>query len=74
MGLEAALAWKTCTFGLTKKLACKQFHLQKTIELYRDLWELFYSKWTEIIEEIQLHDLILVDKCHICYQIMEKKK
>ena len=22
MGLDAALAWKTCTFGLTKKLPC----------------------------------------------------
>ena len=22
MGLEAALVWKTCTFGLTKKLPC----------------------------------------------------
>ena len=22
MDLEAALAWKTCTFGLTKKLPC----------------------------------------------------
>ena len=54
MGFEAGLAWKTCTFGLTKKLACKQFHLQKTIELYCDLWMLFYSKWTEIIVEIQL--------------------
>ena len=39
MGLEAALAWKTCTFGLTKKLtfgltkklAYKQFHLQKLL-------------------------------------------
>ena len=54
MGLEAALARKSCTFGLTKKLACKQFHLQKAIELYCDLWKLFYSKWTEIIVEIQL--------------------
>ena len=44
MGLEAAQAGKTCTFGLTKKLARKQFHLQKTVELYCDLWKLFYSK------------------------------
>ena len=54
MGLEAALARKTCTFGLTKKPTCKQFHLQKTIELYCDIWKPFYSKWTEIIVEIQL--------------------
>ena len=44
MGLEAALVWKSRTFRLTKKLPCKQFHLQKTIEPYCDLWKLFYSK------------------------------
>ena len=55
MGLEAALARKTRTFGLTKKLPCRQFHfIQKAIELYCDLWKLFYSKRTEIIVEIQL--------------------
>ena len=54
MGLEAALAWKTCTFGLTNNLACKQFHLQKAIELHCNLWKLSCSKWTEIIVEIQL--------------------
>ena len=32
----------------------RQFHLQKTIELYCDLWKLSCSKWTEIIVEIQL--------------------
>ena len=32
----------------------RQFHLQKTIELYCDLWKLFYCKWTEIIVEIEL--------------------
>ena len=48
MGLEKP------AFGVTKKLACKQFHLQKTIKLYCDLWKLFYSKSTEIIVEIQL--------------------
>ena len=59
MGLEAALAWKTCTFGLTKKLACKQFHLQ--FQMNRD------NSGNSI-------DLILVDKYPVCYQIMEKKK
>ena len=55
MGLEAALAWETCTFGLTKKLPCLDSSFTKiTIELYCDLWKLFYSKWTEIIVEIQL--------------------
>ena len=48
MGLDAALAWETCTFGLTKI----------TIELYCDLWKLFYSD-----NSGNSIDLILVDKC-----------
>ena len=55
MGIEAALAWKTCTFGLTKKLPCLDSSFTKiTIELYCNLWMLFYSKLTEVIVEIQL--------------------
>ena len=30
MGLEAALTWKTCTFGLTKKLPCTDSFIYKT--------------------------------------------
>ena len=57
MGLQAALAWKTCTFGLTKKLPCLYSSFtKKTIELHCDLWKLFHSKWTEIIVEIHLFD------------------
>ena len=53
MGLEAALAWETCTFGLTKKLPCLESSFTKlTIELYYDLWKLFYSKSTKIIVEL----------------------
>ena len=45
MDLEAALAWETCTFGLTKKLPCLDSSFTKiTIELYYDIWKLFYSK------------------------------
>ena len=29
MGLEAALAWKSCTFGLTKKLPCQDSSFTK---------------------------------------------
>ena len=47
MGLEAALAWETCTFGLTNSSFTKI-----TIELYHDLRKLFYSKRTEITVEI----------------------
>ena len=55
VGLEAALAWKTCTFGLTKKLSCRQFHLQKLLNYYTAIFgSSFYSKWTEIIVEVQL--------------------
>ena len=32
----------------------RQFYFQKTIELYCDLWKLFYTKWTEQKVEIQL--------------------
>ena len=59
MGLEAALAWKTCTFGLTKKLACKQFHLQKLLN-YTAIFGSFFIP----------NEQILVDKCPVCYQIM----
>ena len=45
MGLEAILTWKTCKFGLTKKLPCTDsFIYKKTIKLYCDLWKLFCSK------------------------------
>ena len=57
MRLEATLAWKTCTFSLTKKLCLDSFIKKTTttiIELCCDLWKLFYSKWTEIIVEMQL--------------------
>ena len=55
MGLEAALAWEICTFGLTKKLPCLHSSFTKeTIELYCDLWKLFYSKRADIIVGIQL--------------------
>ena len=74
MGLEAALAWKTCTFGLTKKLACKQFHLQITVELtmLRSLEPFLFQMNRD--NGGNSIDLILVDKCPVCYQIMEKKK
>ena len=38
MDLEAALAWETCTFGLTKKLPCLDSLFTKiTIGLYCNL-------------------------------------
>ena len=38
MGFEAALAWKTCFFGLTKKLPCTDRFIYKTLlDLLRSL-------------------------------------
>ena len=56
MGLEAALTGlENLHFWLDKETTMyRQFHLQKTIELYCDLWKLFCSKLTEIIVEIEL--------------------
>ena len=34
MGLEAALAWETCTFGLTKKLPCTDNFIYKKLLNY----------------------------------------
>ena len=62
MGLEAALAWKTCTFGLTKKLLCPDSSFTKiTIELYHDLWKL--SILMNRNNSGNPIDLILVGKC-----------
>ena len=62
MGLEAALAWKTCTFGLTEKLSSRQFHLKKTIELYCEFWRLFLFQMNRDNSGNSI-DLILVGKC-----------
>ena len=62
MGHEAALAWKTCTFGLTKKLSCRQFHLQKAIEQNCDLWKIFLFQINRNNSGNSI-DLILVSKC-----------
>ena len=56
MGLEAALAWKTCTFDLTKKLPCLDI-------IYKKL-----SNYTAILQMNRDNngnsiDLILVGKC-----------
>ena len=40
MGLEAALTWKTCTFGLTKKLPCL-VDLQKKLLNYTAIFGSF---------------------------------
>ena len=65
MGLEAALTWKICTFGLTKQLPCTDsFTYKKTIVL-------FQMNRDDSGNSI---DFILVGKCPVCYQVKEKKK
>ena len=54
MDLEAALAWKPALLVWQRKYHVNSFIYKKAIELYCNLWKLFYSKWTEIIVEIQL--------------------
>ena len=53
MGLEAALAWETCTFGMTKKLLCLDSSFTKiTIELHCNLWKLSYNLSTKIVSSV----------------------
>ena len=60
MSLEAALAWETCTFGLTKKLPClDNLFTKKTI--LRSL-EAFLFQMNRDNSGNSI-DLILVGKC-----------
>ena len=57
MGLEAALTWKTCTFGLIKKLPCTDSFIYKKLLNYIAIFGSF-----SIPNENSI-DLILVGKC-----------
>ena len=41
MGLEAALAWKTCSFGLTKELLCLDSFIYKKLLNYTAIFGSF---------------------------------
>ena len=41
MGLEAALTWKTCNFGLTKKLPCIDSFIHKKLLNYTAIFGSF---------------------------------
>ena len=69
MGLEAVLAWKTCTFGLTKKLPCLDSFTCKKLLNYTAIFGNFSIK-----DRGNSIDLILVGKCPVCYRIKENKK
>ena len=62
MGLEAPVAWKTCTFGLTKKLPYQDSSFTKNYELYCDLLEAFLFQMNRDNGGNSI-DLILVGQC-----------
>ena len=75
MGLEAALTWKTCTFGLTKKLQCTDsFIYKKTIELYilRSLEAFLFQINRD--NSGNSNDLILVGKCPLSVIRVKKRR
>ena len=63
MGLEAARTWKTCNFGLTKKLPCTDSFIDKKLLNYilRSL-EAFLFQMNRDNSGNSI-DLILVGKC-----------
>ena len=62
MGLEAALAWKTCTFGLTKKLPCLDGKFTKNYRTILRSLEAFLLQMNRDNNGNSI-DLILVGKC-----------
>ena len=65
MSLKAALSWKSCTFGLTKKLSCTDsFIYKKTIELlnYTAMFGSFLFQMNRANSGNSIN-LILVGKC-----------
>ena len=73
MGLEAALAWKTCTFGLTKKLLrTDSFKYKKLLTVLRSL-EAFLFQMNRDNSRNSI-DLIWLANASVCYRIIETKK
>ena len=71
MSLEAAMAWKTCTFGLTKKLPCTDsFINKKTIELYGG----FSVQMNRDNSGNAIDFYFGWQMSSFCYQTIEKKK
>ena len=62
MGLEAALTWKTCNFGLTKKLPCTDSFICKKLLNYTAIFGSF-SVPNEQNNSGNSIDLILACKC-----------
>ena len=62
VGLEAALAWTTCTFSLAKKLSFRQFHSEKHYRTMLRSLEAFQFQLNRD-NSGNLIDLIFVGKC-----------
>ena len=68
MGLEAALAWKTCTFGLTKKLPCLDSFIYKSYRTILPSLEAFPLQMNRDNNGNSI-DFILVGKCPLSVYI-----
>ena len=62
MGLDAALAWKTCTFGLIKKLPCLDSLFTEKPLNYTAIFEAFLFQMNRDNSGNSI-DLTLVGKC-----------
>ena len=62
MGLKVALAWKTCTCGLTKKLPCLDSFIYKNYQTILSSLEAFLLQMNRDNNGNSI-DLILVGKC-----------
>ena len=73
MGLKVALAWKTCTCGLTKKLPCLDSFIYKNYRTILSSLKAFLLQMNRDNNGNSI-DLIWLANVSICYQIIEKKK
>ena len=74
MRVEAALAWKTCTFGLTKKLPCLDSLIYKKLLNYTAIFGSFSIPNEQRGNSGNSIDLILVGKCHLSVIRLQKRK
>ena len=73
MGLEAALAWKTCNFGLTKKLRCLDRSFTKNYRTILRSLEAFLFQMNRDNGGNSI-DLILVGKCPLSLSDYRKEE
>ena len=73
MGLEAALAWKTCTFGLTKKLPWLDSFIYKKLLNNTAMFGSFLLQMNRDNNGNSV-DLILVGKCPLLSDYRKEEK